>query len=74
MNKERRIELQLIIDMLNDAKQRIENVKGEEQDAYDSLPENLQQSQGDDVEEAMNNLDDAIDSIDGAIDSIMSAM
>lgn len=55
MNKERRAKLQKAIDL-------IEDVIGEEQDAYDNMPESLQYS------EKGEKMDEGIDSLEAAKD------
>ena len=75
MNKERRREIETLIDELDDLKARIESVQSDEQDYFDNMPENLQSSErGEMAEEAIGNLDSALDSLDEAIDSLREAM
>lgn len=75
MNKERRKEIEALIDELDDLKARIESVQSDEQDYFDNMPENLQSSErGEMAEEAIGNLDSALDSLDEAIDSLREAM
>lgn len=45
MNATRRKELNKLIEQLEDIKSQIENLQQEEQDAYDNLPESLQDSE-----------------------------
>jgi len=45
MNKDRRKQIAKAIALIEEAQEILENVKQEEQDAYDNLPENLQGSQ-----------------------------
>lgn len=71
MNKARRKWLENIIDKLDDIKSEIESIREEEQDAYDNIPENLNDSEMattmgenlDDLDEVLSNLEDYI--IDG---------
>ena len=52
-------------------KRRIEDVKDEEENAYDSLPESIQDSErGENMQEAIDTLDTACDSIDTVVDSV----
>ena len=75
MNKERRKEIEALIDELDDLKARIESVQSDEQDYFDNMPENLQSSErGEMAEEAIGNLDSALDSLDEAIDSLRETM
>ena len=43
MNKDRRERIQNIIDQLTDLETEIEKIQDEEQEAYDNLPESLQE-------------------------------
>lgn len=70
MNKARRKEIDEIISLVEQAKERLEAVRDDEQEYYDCMPENFQQGEkGEQAEEAVNCLDQAIDSLDEAIDS-----
>lgn len=65
MNKERREELLEVNDLLEEAKDRISEIRDEEEDALYSLPEVLQESsRGFAMQDAMDTLDGFIDSID----------
>lgn len=72
MNKERRKMLAEAFEKIGEAKEILENVKDEEQEAYDNLPENFQngergeEMQGyiDMLEEAYGYLDDAESVVD----------
>lgn len=44
MNKERRNRISAVIQKLGECKEEIEAIKGDEQDAYDNMPESLQNS------------------------------
>lgn len=75
MNKERRRELQRAYDMLDNAKQIIEDAASMEQDAFDNLPEGLQASdRGARLEENSYNLDEAADAVISAIELVEGAM
>ncbi len=75
MNKAKRKELQKAIDLLNEALSIIENIKDEEQEAYDNLSENLQSSEmGQKMESAVSYMEDATSSIEDVISNIESAM
>lgn len=79
MNKARRKELGEVINGLNTIEDRddlyawintLENLKDEEQDYYDNIPENLQYSQrAEDSESAIDNLDEALDLLHEAYDA-----
>ena len=71
MNKQRRKNLGIAIDYLHQAKTIIDNVKLEEEFAYDNLPENLQYSnRGCDMEEKIDDMYDTLEKIDEVISSI----
>lgn len=58
----KRIALQLdaLINMIDDIKSSIEGLRDEEQDAFDNLPESLQESErGQTMQEAIDALDEA---------------
>ena len=75
MNKERRKNLQTIIDRLEELKSDFESLVSEEEDYLDNIPENLQSSERyERAEEALSYLNDAYDSIDEVIDNITSAI
>ena len=44
MNKERRQELLEVVDLLQEAKDRLDEIVDDEQDSFDSLPDSLQDS------------------------------
>jgi len=74
MNNGRRKRLDSAIDYLNKALVITEDVRNEEEEAMDNLPENMQMSDRyDAMESAVNSLEDAISSIDEAITSIEEA-
>ena len=75
MNKQRRELIAAIRDDLEGLQARVEELRDEEQDAYDNLPESLQDAdQGQRIEEARSHLDDAVTEIVNAIDSFDNAM
>ena len=74
MNNQRRKELDKIIKVLEETRNKIESVMGEEQDCFDNLSEGLQQAmRGQQMEEAIDSLSAAIDSVDEAIGAIEEA-
>tara|TARA_A100001515_G_scaffold137992_1_gene131150 strand:+ start:857 stop:1087 length:231 start_codon:yes stop_codon:yes gene_type:complete len=74
MNKERREKLQEAMVLVGDAKAIIEEVHEQEEEAFESLPENLQSSvNGDVMQEAVNALDDAIAACEEIDDKLMDA-
>lgn len=78
MNKARRKRIASVIstleniidyDLIESAKDEIEDIFYEEQDAYDNMPENLQYSmRGEESSDAINSLQEAVDALDEAID------
>lgn len=66
MNKSRREELFDVTDLLDQAIDRLSEIRDDEQDAFDSLPEGLQYSTRGDA------MQDAIDTLDGFEDAIVS--
>ena len=60
---------------IQDAYDVLEEVRDEEQDAYDNMPEGLQYSErGDMMQEAIDNLDEAVDAVDEVISNLESAI
>ena len=56
-------------------KERVENVRVEEQEAFDNLPESIQQSdKGQAMEEATYNLDEAAEYLENAEDSLQAIL
>lgn len=73
MNNARRKIISNIATKLEGIKSEVQNVMYEEQDAYDSMPENLQGStRGEESEEAIDTLDEVVNSIEEAIDGLES--
>jgi len=62
MNKARRKEIARAIELIEEAREILENVRDEEQDAFDNMPESIQSSErGEAMEEYISILDDFID-------------
>ena len=71
MNKKRRALLNSAVGLLGNASNIIEGVIDDEQDSYDNMPENLQESENcHKMEDAIDGLQDAVDYIENAIDRI----
>lgn len=80
MNKARRKRIASVIhtleniidyDLIESAKDELENILYEEEDAYDNMPENLQYSmRGEESSEAIDNLQEAVDLLEEAIDTL----
>ena len=74
MNKARRMRLIAVQSKLSDLKAEIEQICDEEQEAYDNLPEGLQDSErGVSMESAIEELDDAASDLEGVIDTLKAA-
>jgi len=69
MNKDRRKRIGDVLEILRAID--LESIKDEEQDAFDNMPESLQQGdRGQDAETAISNLEEAINSIESAISAL----
>lgn len=77
MNKSRRKRIAAVIntlenagyDIIESARDEIEDILWEEEDAYDNMPENLQCSmRGEESSEAIDNLQEAVDKLEEAIE------
>lgn len=69
MNKQRRKDLLDVAESLQEALDRLSEVRDEEQEAFDNMPESLQYgSRGDAMQEAI----DTMDEWEGEIDEIKS--
>lgn len=61
MNATRRKQIQAALDLISEARGILEDVKSEEQDAYDALPDSFRESErGEKMENAMSILEDAV--------------
>lgn len=75
MNKARRKSIQQIIDHLIELKENIDILRDEEQEAYDNLPEAMQESErGEAMNTAIYQMEDAMEDIDLALDALDEAM
>lgn len=83
MNKERRKQLDVALETINEIQDRIEElqqmveeIRDEEQEYLDNIPENLQSSERYEVaENALNCLEEAVDWFDNVeIDSLISTL
>lgn len=71
MNAKRRKELEKVIELIEDAKNKLEALKDEEQEAFDNMPESLQYSEkGERMEEIISNLDDSLSDLESTIENI----
>lgn len=75
MNKNRRKELQHIIDGLDILKSNLEDIQTEEEEYRDNIPENMQSSEKYEIAEAAcDAMSEAIDNLEEAIGNIESAI
>lgn len=71
MNKYRRSILKSVIERLETAIQKIESVKEDEQEAYDNLPDNLNDTdRANDMYENVDDMEDAVSSLQDIIDQL----
>ena len=74
MNKDRRKALRAISAKIEDLKEELEAIKGEEEAAKEALPESMQSgAKGEAMDEAILKLEDACNSIDETIVQISDA-
>lgn len=75
MNKNRRKRLQEIADTLEDQLSALEEIRDEEQEAFDNLPEGFQGSdQGQAMEECADALDTACSDLESMKDSLIEIL
>ena len=71
MNKARRKKIEEIRDAISSLYDDLESVKIDEEDAFDNLPESLQESdRGESMQDAIDHLDSACDMLQEAIDEL----
>ena len=67
MNAQRRKMLGKVIDLMYEAQTLLEDVRDEEQEAFDNMPEGLQaSSRGEAMEDAISTMDDIISNLEDA--------
>lgn len=75
MNANRRKALQKVIELIERAKCQLEELKDQEQEAFDNMPESLQYSEiGENMDRAISYLDDSFSELESAIENINSAI
>lgn len=75
INNKRRQFLRSAIAYLDKASDMISDAMSDEQDAFDNMPEGLQESErGEAMETAIDNMDDAISKIDDAKECVEASM
>lgn len=68
-------EINNLIGLLEETKENLEDIKSEEEEYYDNIPENLQNSiNAENSLTAQDNLEEAIYKIDNAIDCLTDAI
>jgi hypothetical protein len=74
MNNDRRKQLAALAADIETAKDLLEGVRDEEQDAYDNLPESLQDGErGEVMQQAIEALDQALDDLGSVVEAIEEA-
>lgn len=75
MNKARREKLQVISLKLVELQEAAQAILDEEQEAFEAMPEGIQQSElGDKSQDAINDLDSVVDNLESAINFIDNAL
>ena len=74
MNKAQRNQIEKWIDSITEIKEGVESMIEEENEKYENMPENLQDSErGEKMYEGIENLESVSSSLEEAIDSLESA-
>ncbi len=75
MNKVRRKQLQEVYNRIRTAREDLSDILSEEQQAFDNMPENLQETErGQESDEIIDCLDDAVGAMDDAIEMIFEIL
>lgn len=75
MNKQRRKVLEEIIEEMDALLTKLEDVKAEEEEAYDNMPESFQEGEkGERMQEAIDNMDSAYSGLEEARDSLQEVL
>ena len=65
MNKARRKELARVVDLLDQARDLLDTIRDEEQEAFDNLPESIQCSErGEAMENCISTMEEMLDYLD----------
>lgn len=73
MNKYRRMAIAEIIKTLTEARDELESIRDEEEEAFENYPENLQNSErGEAMQDAIEYLEEAFGGVDDAIDLLQN--
>jgi len=74
MNNERRKRISSVVDALTDALEAVRDLAAEEQEAFDAMPEGLQDSErGEAASEAAASLEEAVGMLEESIDLLGKA-
>lgn len=75
MNKVRRKQLQEVYNWIRTVREDLSDILSEEQQAFDNMPENLQETErGQESDEIIDCLDDAVGAMDDAIEMIFEIL
>lgn len=75
MNKSRAQQLRDLIGKIEYCKNELEKIKSDEEDAYESMPENLQGSyRGEESERIIDELDEILDDYEELIDNLNNVL
>ena len=75
MNKNRRDRLAKLSDQISDIMEKLEELRDEELEAFENLPESLNSSgRGETMQTAIGAMDDALSSLENADSRILDAM
>lgn len=75
MNEVRRKELQKALDLISEAKEIIQGVKQDEEQAFDNMPESLQEGEkGEKMQSAIEKLDGCYDACENIESDLNEAM
>lgn len=75
MNKDRRRRIQVLIDSLELMKSHLEEIREEEQSAFDNMPESFQDGEkGDRMQDIIGSLESVEDNFTEAMDSLIEAI
>ena len=71
MNNQRRKQMAEVIRSIEDARNLLETIKDEEQEAYDNMPESLQEGEkGSAMSEKIDSMESVFDDLERAVDSL----
>lgn len=75
MNKERRKQLQEVVNKISEAHDLLDEILSDEQDAFDNMPEGLQSSErGETMEEGIYNMEEARDNLEDITNTLEEVM